>query len=101
MFDIFTRGMVGIYQHCGEQHLQRYLDELTFRRNNRSKLGAGDQRRARLAAHGLNEKRLTYWGLKRARAPRQLTRASLMEGTPGIARTFRAETQGRVMDLGQ
>ena len=32
---IFKRGMVGIYQHCGEQHLQRYLDEFTFRWNNR------------------------------------------------------------------
>ena len=39
LFGIFKRGMIGIYQHCGEQHLQRYLDEFTFRYNNRSKLG--------------------------------------------------------------
>ena len=24
-FSIFKRGMIGTYQHCGEQHLQRYL----------------------------------------------------------------------------
>jgi ISXO2-like transposase domain len=34
MFGIFKRGMVGIYQHCGEQHLQRYLDECKRRRAN-------------------------------------------------------------------
>jgi hypothetical protein len=60
MFGIFKRGMVGIYQHCGEQHLQRYLDEFTARWNNRSKLGVEDQERARIAAYGMNEKRLTY-----------------------------------------
>jgi len=31
LFGIFKRGMVGVYQHCGEQHFQRYLDEYTFR----------------------------------------------------------------------
>ena len=60
MFGIFKRGMVGIYQHCGELHLQRYLDEFTSRWNNRSKLGVEDQERARIAAYGMNEKRLTY-----------------------------------------
>ncbi len=60
MFGIFKRGMVGIYQHCGEQHLQRYLDEFVFRYNNRVKLGIGDQQRARIAAYGMNHKRLTY-----------------------------------------
>jgi hypothetical protein len=59
-FGIFKRGMVGVYQHCGEQHLQRYLDEFTFRYNNRSKLGVEDQQRARIAAYGMNDKRLTY-----------------------------------------
>ena len=24
-FSIFKRGMKGVYQHCGEQHLHRYL----------------------------------------------------------------------------
>ena len=49
MFGIFKRGMIGVYQHCGEQHLQRYLDEFTFRWNNRSKLGVEDQQRAQIA----------------------------------------------------
>ena len=60
LFGIFKRGMTGIYQHCGEQHLQRYLDGFTFRYNNRSKLGIEDQQRARIAAYGMNHKRLTY-----------------------------------------
>ena len=34
-FSIFKRGMKGIYQHCGEKHLHRYLAEFDFRYNNR------------------------------------------------------------------
>lgn len=34
-FSIFKRGMKGVYQHCGEQHLHRYLAEFEFRYNNR------------------------------------------------------------------
>src|SRR5260221_8983905 len=34
-FSIFKRGMKGIYQHCGENHLHRYLAEFDFRYNNR------------------------------------------------------------------
>jgi hypothetical protein len=30
-FSTFKRGMTGVYQHCGEQHLQRYLNEFSFR----------------------------------------------------------------------
>lgn len=60
MFGVFKRGMIGVYQHCGEQHLQRYLDEFTFRWNNRSKLGIEDQQRARIAAYSMSGKRLTY-----------------------------------------
>jgi hypothetical protein len=30
-FSIFKRGMKGVYQHCGEQHLHRYLAEYEFR----------------------------------------------------------------------
>jgi hypothetical protein len=37
-FGIFKRGMRGVYQHCGEQHLQRYLNEFSFRYNNRVRL---------------------------------------------------------------
>ncbi len=35
-FGVLQRGMKGIYQHCGEQHFQRYLNEFAFRHNNRS-----------------------------------------------------------------
>ena len=30
-YSIFKRGMKGIYQHCGEKHLHRYLAEFDFR----------------------------------------------------------------------
>jgi len=56
-FSIFKRGMTGIYQHCGEQHLQRYLHEFDFRYNNRK---ISDDERAREALAGAEGKRLTY-----------------------------------------
>jgi len=59
-FSVFKRGMVGTYQHCGEQHLQRYLAEFDFRMNHRVKLGYSDDMRADMALKGINGKRLTY-----------------------------------------
>ena len=59
-FSIFKRGMIGIYQHCGEQHLQRYLDEFDFRYSNRSALGIEDGERTSLALRGAKGKRLYY-----------------------------------------
>jgi transposase-like protein len=59
-FSIFKRGMKGIYQHCGEQHLHRYLAEFDFRYNNRVKLGVNDTQRMEKAASGIVGKRLTY-----------------------------------------
>ena len=59
-FGIFKRGMNGIYQHCGEQHFQRYLNEFAFRYNNRIKLGVDDAERAIIALRGAAGKRLTY-----------------------------------------
>jgi transposase-like protein len=38
-YSIFKRGMKGIYQHCSEKHLQRYLAEFDFRYNHRIALG--------------------------------------------------------------
>jgi len=29
-YSIFKRGMKGIYQHCSEKHLHRYLSEFDF-----------------------------------------------------------------------
>lgn len=59
-FGIFKRGMVGVYHHCGEQHLQRYLNEFAFRYSHRAKLGVDDKQRALLALRGIEGKRLTY-----------------------------------------
>jgi transposase-like protein len=59
-FSVFKRGMVGTYQHCGEQHLHRYLAEFDFRQNNRAKLGVDDEMRAEKALKGIVGKRLTY-----------------------------------------
>ena len=59
-FSIFERGMKGVYQHCSEQHLQRYLNEFDFRYSNRSRLGVEDVERHYLAVKGITGKRLTY-----------------------------------------
>lgn len=59
-FSVFKRGMVGTYQHCGEQHLQRYLDEFDFRMNYRSALGYEDAARTEIALTKIKGKRLTY-----------------------------------------
>ncbi|MEP7240801.1 MAG: IS1595 family transposase [Devosia sp.] len=59
-FSIFKRGMQGVYQHCGEKHLHRYLAEFDFRYNARVALGVGDAARADLALAGIVGKRLTY-----------------------------------------
>jgi transposase-like protein len=59
-FSIFKRGMKGVYQHCGEQHLHRYLAEFEFRYNNRITNGIDDRARADRALTGIVGKRLTY-----------------------------------------
>jgi transposase-like protein len=59
-FSIFKRGMKGVYQHCGEQHLHRYLAEFEFRYNNRAALEISDTVRADKMLQGIVGKRLTY-----------------------------------------
>ena len=59
-FGIFKRGMVGVYQHCAEHHLQAYLNEFDFRYSNRSALGIEDTERTERAVKGAAGKRLTY-----------------------------------------
>jgi hypothetical protein len=59
-YSIFKRGMKGIYQHCSEKHLHRYLAEFDFRYSNRIALGVDDQDRADKAIMGMVGKRLTY-----------------------------------------
>jgi len=59
-FSIFKRGMRGVYQHCSEKHLHRYLAEFDFRYNNRAALNVDDKARAETLAAGIVGKRLTY-----------------------------------------
>jgi transposase-like protein len=59
-FSIFKRGMKGVYQHCGKQHLHRYLAEFDFRYSNRVALGCDDAERADRLLSGIIGKRLTY-----------------------------------------
>jgi transposase-like protein len=61
-FSIFKRGMKGVYQHCSEKHLHRYLAEFDFRYNNRSAMGVEDAERTERAMKGIAGKRLTYEG---------------------------------------
>jgi transposase-like protein len=61
-FSIFKRGMKGVYQHCSEKHLHRYLAEFDFRYNNRIARGVNDEARATRMVKGVVGKRLTYQG---------------------------------------
>jgi transposase-like protein len=60
VFSVFKRGMVGVYQHCGEAHLHRYLAEFDFRYNRRTALGVTDSERADDLIRGTSGKRLMY-----------------------------------------
>lgn len=59
-FSVFKRGMRGTYQHCGEQHLHRYLAEFDFRHNARIALGVDDEMRTVKMVKGVVGKRLKY-----------------------------------------
>jgi transposase-like protein len=59
-FGLFKRGMKGVYQHCREKHLHRYVAEFEFRYNNRIALGVDDRDRTTEALKGVKGKRLTY-----------------------------------------
>ena len=66
VWSVFKRGMKGVYQHCGEAHLHRYLAEFDFRYNNRSALKISDTERTENIAKGIEGKRLTYRRLDQA-----------------------------------
>ena len=51
-FSIFKRGMKGVYQHCSEKHLHRYLAEFDFRYTNRVAMGVNDEQRAAKMVRG-------------------------------------------------
>lgn len=59
-YSIFKRGMKGVYQHCGKQHLHRYAAEFDFRYNNRKANGIDDSQRAEIMLSSVVGKRLTY-----------------------------------------
>tara|TARA_R110002110_G_scaffold385587_1_gene597218 strand:+ start:138 stop:1067 length:930 start_codon:yes stop_codon:yes gene_type:complete len=61
-YSIFKRGMKGVYQHCGKQHLHRYAAEFDFRYNNRVANGVDDVERGQIALRGATGKRLRYEG---------------------------------------
>jgi hypothetical protein len=67
-FGVFKKGMTGVYQHCGEQYLHRYVSEFEFRFNTRTKLGFTDKERAAIALQGTVGKRLTMRQPKNANA---------------------------------
>lgn len=46
--------MRGVYQHCGEQHLHRYLAEFEFRYNTRQANGFDDRARSVEAVKGIS-----------------------------------------------
>jgi hypothetical protein len=52
--------MRGVYQHCAEKHLHRYLAEFEFRYSHREKTGVDDAARFDLMLKGIVGKRLTY-----------------------------------------
>jgi transposase-like protein len=59
-FGILKRGLKGVYQHVSPAHLHRYVNEFSFRYNNRVALDIDDRERCRIALEGISGKRLTY-----------------------------------------
>ena len=59
-FSIFKRGMKGVYQHCGRQHLHRYVAEFEFRYNHRTANDWTDTERAAEILKAAEGRRLTY-----------------------------------------
>jgi len=57
-FSIFKRGVKGVFQFCGEQHLHRHLAEFEFGYNNRVALGCDDGDRADALLQAIVGKRL-------------------------------------------
>jgi hypothetical protein len=90
-FSIFKRGMKGVYQHCGENHLHRYLAEFEFRYNNREALGCNDAGRSDRVLGGIMGKRLTYRGSPVASGRLEQSRAALARS---VSFTIHPSAQG-------
>lgn len=56
-FSILKRGLRGVYQHVGANHLRRYIGEFDFRYNTKD---ISDHERTALALRGIEGKRLLY-----------------------------------------
>jgi hypothetical protein len=69
VFSIFKREMKGIYQHCSEKHLHRYLAEYELRYNHRVALEHNDIDRTLAAVRASEGKRLTYKQPREAKIP--------------------------------
>jgi transposase-like protein len=67
VFSVFKRGIIGVYQHCGEAHLHRYLAEFDFRYNRRTALKISDVERTNELLAMIEGKRLTYRRIGEAR----------------------------------
>ncbi len=59
-FSILKRGLNGVYQHVGSNHLKRYIGEFDFRYSNKDKT---DIERTDIALQGISGKRLMYKGV--------------------------------------
>jgi transposase-like protein len=59
-YSVFKRGMKGVYQHCAEKHLHRYVAEFDYRYSQRTALGVDDETRAGRVLSRVAGKRLTY-----------------------------------------
>jgi ISXO2-like transposase domain len=68
-YSVFKRGMRGVYQHCAQWHLHRYLAEFDFRHNNRVARGVNDETRATKIVQGVVGRRLTYRTANKGSAP--------------------------------
>ena len=69
-YSVFKRGMKGIYQHCAEKHLHRYLSEFDFRHQQQNVLLVSKTWSAR--PKSFREPKASAWctdGLKKSLSP--------------------------------
>ena len=59
-YSVFKRGMKGVYQHCAEKRLHRYVAGFDFRYNNRVKLEVDDVGCTNGVIKGMVGKRFAY-----------------------------------------
>ena len=87
-YSIFKRGMKGVYQHCSEKHLHRYLAEFDFRYNNRAALGFND---LMLLPDLVSAMKTSPFGaVRRSRGPESPEAKSLTENPGGTERAASA-----------